>query len=839
MNAKQSKRQRDIKSKLMAAICMLLVSSIMMVSTTYAWFTLSTAPEVTGITTAVGANGNLEMALMPLSGNTADITSAVGDSMAVKNAYEANTTWGNLVDLSDTTYYGLDKITLYPSQLNLDGDKIASAPLLTPVYGSDGRVASLAGKTIAGSYDGTKFVEKVTIGSGEAAKQVNAMGVRAIGTSSTLTDRELAYRALISEASSAGSMAQRTASGALTTNGNVLANVAITHATNSEATISPREVQAMKDICTALLGTDSSTGALDYIENALKQYIIAHNLATASDDSFEDLQAAMQKMTLADLKTATSVTGEKGTYTITLPDGMVGDPGYIAKLETSIANTTTAQTTLNDLGTKDSYTWDEVKTALYALADPDNMEVNSIPVKDLTKEENGEKVNMNKLVSAVMGEGLKLSLGTGAGVFADIADFGGDYSCTITINQISYGGLTVPNVPATMATKTSVNPVYLTQASTNTKPFQAGSGETAASAAITDYYGYVIDLAFRTNVSGSYLQLQTKAVDRVYSDSSNAETMGGGASMSFTATTSSFDAYVSSLMKNIRVVFFEPTTKKVVGYARLDTATANQDANGKVTMDLVMTDAEGNAKTDAKIMELDQNTIHQLSVMVYLDGTTITNADVSNAVKSMVGTMNLQFSSSATLDPMDYSDLKNGTGTTTAKTITLSNVDSSALNTTVKYAVYKDGAVGVLFNSTVTGTVQATVGGKTYTMTSGEVTMGTEKLTGYTFTPDAGVSIEATTRITLTLEGTSSETPDTTSYTVTLSAPDGITSTGATTTDGSADYTFGLSGTTEGTTYTVSYTSGSNSGTLTAAGGTYTISKDSIAGNIVITVTAN
>ena len=65
---RQEKRRRDIKSKLIAAICMLLVSSIMMVSTTYAWFTLSTAPEVTGINTSVGANGNLEMALLPMSG---------------------------------------------------------------------------------------------------------------------------------------------------------------------------------------------------------------------------------------------------------------------------------------------------------------------------------------------------------------------------------------------------------------------------------------------------------------------------------------------------------------------------------------------------------------------------------------------------------------------------------------------------------------------------------------------------------------------------------------------------------------------------------------------------
>ena len=75
----QAKRKQDIKTKLMAAIAMLLVSSIMMVSSTYAWFTLSTAPEVTGIQTSVGANGNLEMALLPESGDVKHITSSQGD----------------------------------------------------------------------------------------------------------------------------------------------------------------------------------------------------------------------------------------------------------------------------------------------------------------------------------------------------------------------------------------------------------------------------------------------------------------------------------------------------------------------------------------------------------------------------------------------------------------------------------------------------------------------------------------------------------------------------------------------------------------------------------------
>ena len=89
MNKKHEKRGIDIKTKLMAAICMLLVSSIMMVSTTYAWFTLSTAPEVTGINTAVGANGNLEMALQPLDGIAAIEESAVGDSMDELDARKA------------------------------------------------------------------------------------------------------------------------------------------------------------------------------------------------------------------------------------------------------------------------------------------------------------------------------------------------------------------------------------------------------------------------------------------------------------------------------------------------------------------------------------------------------------------------------------------------------------------------------------------------------------------------------------------------------------------------------------------------------------------------------
>ena len=46
------------------------------------------------------------------------------------------------------------------------------------------------------------------------------------------------------------------------------------------------------------------------------------------------------------------------------------------------------------------------------------------------------------------------------------------------------------------------------------------------------------------------------------------------------------------------------------------------------------------------------------SVLVYLDGSNITNADVaSNGMQSMSGTMNLQFASDADLSAMEYGDL--------------------------------------------------------------------------------------------------------------------------------------------------------------------------------------
>lgn len=182
MEKEKRKKQKvlmpaGIRSKLMAAASMLMVGVIMMVSSTYAWFTLSTAPEVKNISTTVAGNGSLEIALMPTDGLLSKITAgAVGGNASV---VDKNTKWGNQIILSDDTdHYGLNSISLNPASLNYTtvagatkATLVADKPLTIATYGFDGRIAALSAENI-----GVKGKTENTDKFGAAT-----YGVRAIG----------------------------------------------------------------------------------------------------------------------------------------------------------------------------------------------------------------------------------------------------------------------------------------------------------------------------------------------------------------------------------------------------------------------------------------------------------------------------------------------------------------------------------------------------------------------------------------------------------------------------------------------------------------------------------
>ena len=694
MNKKQYRRRRDIKSKLMAAICMLLVSSIMMVSTTYAWFTLSTAPEVTGITTAVGANGNLEMALQPYNGASEAITSGTSDSMATQDVALANVTWGNLVDLSRSTVYGLDKITMYPAALNLEADTtVGLNPLSTPEYGADGRVSDLVEKTITGVWNGEAFAESISVG---AATVENAKGVRAIGVSSGMSDRQLAYRAAMSSASTADSQAKRIASTALNDNGSILADVAIAHALKNDldangaetAFYTAAQIAAMRNVLTALVGDES--GALVYIENAIMNYILADTLASAGDDTYTAITEAFDGVTLDTIAGNTYFATSAGKMTT-----------YIGKLRDAKAAATTA---LSSLPTGNGpFKWSEISSGLGGLVNTTYLKINNMLVADVM-------ADPGKVAGSIMKNGLTLTMTSGAGVFADVADFCGDYKASIMISELKYGTLEVENVEATMVADTDLTTVYLDQAEAAVAGFSAGEGS-ASGESISDYYGYIIDLAFRTNAADSYLQLQSDAIDRVYAgNEQNEATMGGGTYMKFEAVSENFtQEAMKRLMGAIRIVFFDTDDREIIAYARLDATKVDPDTSTGIKMPLVLTDKDGNVKkngenNDYRIMALDQNVVHELSVMVYLDGNVVENKDVAfDSAKSMSGSMNLQFSSSATLVPMEYTDLRTGTGETTPATPEYTDLGAVTFNSDIAAvtkgeAVLSDGKVAVQLN---------------------------------------------------------------------------------------------------------------------------------------------
>ena len=97
---------KSIRKKLMAAVAMLLVACIMVVSSSYAWFTLSTAPEVTGIQTSVGANGNLEIALATGTLTDASLINSKASSIKISSTTKGNGTFSRLASMARSKSVG-------------------------------------------------------------------------------------------------------------------------------------------------------------------------------------------------------------------------------------------------------------------------------------------------------------------------------------------------------------------------------------------------------------------------------------------------------------------------------------------------------------------------------------------------------------------------------------------------------------------------------------------------------------------------------------------------------------------------------------------------------------
>ena len=616
------------KKKLMGAVCMLLVASIMMISATYAWFTLSTAPEITGITTSVGANGNLEMAL--LDNTTYDdlskIKSAVGDSKDAdgKKVTEANITWGNLVDLSDTSY-GTSNFKLNPSIPVVDSNGVVSSttPLATASYGTDGRVKALETNTVTGIYNADK-----------GAFYAAGNGVRGIGVASAMTPQQQAFRVAVANVAADTAIAKTTVQNALNVNGSALGSLAVNMANNDSYAPTKADIAAINAVI------DSVTTAKAKLGEAIKYAMMAEAVAKKADASTE--------------LTAYSLEGYAGTT----PAITNAINGYNAiNVPAKLAEGANIET---------------VKEALKGLLDTDHLTLNGYTMAAV-------KTNIGAIAKAAMTQGgLVLVMdSTNTGSFQKIAAMAGNISAKITLAELKHGDVSMTDVDATMRTDIGGGAPIMATLYSALSAIKVEGTATAAETVISDLYGYAIDMAFRTNAAGSKLLLQTDAAQRIYSDAIDTSTQGGGSYMEFTPTSLNNNQF-KGLLSSVKVLFLGDNNKILAvagldtsaleGENDTDTAVAGKfplkmvdatfvDVDNTSTTNFTVTHTEENGR--GVITELQQNAATKISVMVYLDGASVDNSMVSVDAQSMTGSLNLQFSSSASLVPMDYTPLHN------------------------------------------------------------------------------------------------------------------------------------------------------------------------------------
>lgn len=730
---KSQKSYVSIKSKLMAAVAMLLVASFMVVSSTYAWFTLSTAPEITGVKTSVGANGNLEIALLDSDSANLDLTGIANNVQTttggIGNLVDRNMTWGNIIEISNASEknpYGLDEITLMPSRLALAGATtvdttttytlMSEKPLSVPAYGADGRISALSNdKMVHGTWTGTGFAQGGT-------------GVRALGTVASMTQAELDYRSARLAYATAINNAFNLANNTLNANKQAMVNTVMSVAMGTTDTY---DVKAIIDMIYAL-SPETGDGLVKYLEDARKNIVKALYIVAASAT---ETYATPIDVTFADDGTPSIKTA---AATATVPNwdnlsstnaGVMKDYNGLLEKITSIQTALAeAKAKIKDLnGATTTTDADTVKAILRPLFDTSAVKLgsgeNEVAIGDLRTKLNEKfpggisATNAGEVLTwmqeqGYIGQDKVIDAKMSAGIFADIHQATGraisasaEFMVVFTIRMSTAVTETYKVEYATNAQATGTDIPYPTVA------------DASASTDLTDYYGYALDFAFRTNAKNSNLQLQTTATNRIYSEGGSDDAMGGGSTMRFKSGDSVgfTEEDVANLMSSIRIVFVNDADEIIaVAGAKTETITEGsgetattrtkviyrsevEGTDTYVVADIVLYDFEftyvvdnettkdvdesvnngkiklnsiknANEKGATTLMPLVQNTATALSAYVYLDGDDVENGDVAaNVATSMVGSINLQFSSDAELKPMEYSELMNPSTETTSQ----------------------------------------------------------------------------------------------------------------------------------------------------------------------------
>ena len=670
--------QKQVTGKLMAAISMLLVSAILMCLTSYAWFILSTAPEVSNLKTTAGANGALEIALQSTGddGERAAIKSGVGSSSAVQDVSAANLTWGSIVDLSNG--YGLDRVSLYPARLNINtttGGVHSENYLTVPQFGEDGRVMGL--KPVTNTHydsDTYGFVNNsnrgVTIMGFQdelesEARVITKSRQQILDTArSKVTAARVSLRAEMQDAISRNSVAIF---------GLLAMAAGKSLITNEEGETAVRDIVNTMDEVAA--GADVAVRWAFMAEAAGD----LANYAQSSTEQMEelgDLYARFLSMPLLsedpEEETVFGISQKNGyTQVATAAELMTNAEANIANAKRFLARGSWLSAGSCLVSASSTLIWSYNKDKPGDIA--------SGILYDIGARKQEDTIIMLKIDDPETDE---------YSLFADMAEILGDYTSDITV-WLTPTMQIVGEDPADGSLKFNYH-IQAASGSTwdtwkDTSDLNAATeadpigtlgfvskhlsgvkapGNVSFNITISqvDAYGYAADFAFRCSETGK-LMLQQSPVNRV--DGGEAATMGVGSTLTFQISNDMTENQVTELLKSVYVVFMNTDTKGIYAVARpTDLSIDKQTVTGYLALfnyeikegELVVSDTK---KTEQSILAMTADTEYNVTALVYLNGTTVSNAATSATEGlSLTGSVNLQFTSSEALTPMAYSGYK-------------------------------------------------------------------------------------------------------------------------------------------------------------------------------------
>lgn len=499
-----------MKERIIAVALLLAISIAMATTVSFAWLVLSKAPEVTGVSTTIAANGNLEIALA--TGNrdtlTAPGASQVGDSKL--ELLRRNVTWGNLINLTDPAY-GLDNLVLRPAQLN--DTALLTSPLYGAVYSADGRIEKLTS-----NFSYTAWVPaQGTIPAHFGIS--NQLGVRAISS----IKRELMgfqgeYVAM-REAAAVANVLAGNAFIKITENTDWMNSLAIMMGTHMTATLNYEE---------------------QYINASVKQEDI-ENLIAMYDAFIEAYKLEAQAMANSlNMQQYLAWGGDKTKYTpitdteilattITTNDYTLSANGKILKisnLKRFIADYKMLNTDLEALkviSAGGDYRWTAsgLKTIIAHLVDINKCMVDGQTVTALMNSFTSNPVSAlgyrNKEVSCVITNGVLYNFEQRVGTTMKVSpNSNGKTGLPVTakmyVNTMNLGEQ-VATIYATITTS-ATKPAEYTQDLTYGDSLNTGADDEAGDAVAQDTYGLAVDFWVRTNAQSTYLILEGNVLTR-------------------------------------------------------------------------------------------------------------------------------------------------------------------------------------------------------------------------------------------------------------------------------------------------------------------------------------